>query len=166
MKLYIEIENGVPKNHPAFEDNLIQAFGAVPTHWEAFIRVVRPIPGIYQLFEENAFTYEKVDGVWTDVWHIRNMTAEEKNELQQSVITAFNDDVDASNWSAWIFDETICAMVPPIPRPADDQTKLDAGIFTLWCGADASWKDTPAKPVDENQYKFDFFAWKWVQVVN
>ena len=29
MKLYIEAENNQPKNHPAFEDNLIQAFGQI-----------------------------------------------------------------------------------------------------------------------------------------
>jgi hypothetical protein len=38
--------------------------------------------------------------------------------------------------------------------------------MTFWCGADNNWKDTPAKPVDENQYKFDYLAWQWVAVVN
>jgi uncharacterized protein YfaT (DUF1175 family) len=53
---------------------------------------------------------------------------------------------------------------PPISRPAPDQTKLDAGIFTVWCGAENNWKDTPVKPADENPYKFDFFIWQWVAV--
>jgi len=35
---------------------------------------------------------------------------------------------------------------------------------TVVGGADANWKDTPAKPVDENQYKFDFLAWQWIKV--
>jgi len=100
------------------------------------------------------------------VWTVREMTAEEKAAKQQATRDAFNSREQAENWSAWTLDEATCVMVPPIPRPAEDQTKLNANIFTFWCGADANWKDTPAKPVDENQYKFDFLAWQWVQVVN
>jgi hypothetical protein len=166
MNLYIETENGVTKNHPAFEENLMQAFGAIPEHWEPFTRVERPIPGIYQMLESDEPVYAKVDGVWTDVWTTRDMTAEEKTAKQQSVITAFNNRVQAENWSAWTLDEATCEMVPPIPRPEVDQAKLDAGILTIWCGAENNWKDTPAKPVDESQYKFDFLVWQWVAVVN
>jgi len=49
MKLYIETENGQVKNHPAFEDNLIQAFGQVPEHWVPFERVERPVLGQYEV---------------------------------------------------------------------------------------------------------------------
>ena len=166
MNLYIETENGVIKNHPAFEDNLIQAFGSVPAHWEPFTRVERPVPAVYQVLKFDEPLYEKVDGVWTDVWTVREMTAEEKTAKQQAVITAFNEREYASNWLAWTLDEATCMMVPPIPRPEPDQTKLEQQIFTFWCGADNGWKDTPARPVDNNQYKFDFLAWQWVQVVN
>jgi len=164
MNLYIETENGVTKNHPAFEDNLMQAFGTIPEHWEPFTRVERPVPDMYQVLDSDEPTYEKVDGVWTDVWTIRDMTAEEKAAKQQAVITAFNSREQAENWSAWTFNEDTCSMQPPIPRPEPDQTKLDANIFTMWCGADNNWKDTPARP--EGEYKFDFLAWQWVQVVN
>ena len=54
-------------------------------------------------------------------------------------------------------------MVPPISCPELDQTKLDAGIFTMWCGADANWKDTPVRP--EGDYIFDFITWQWVEVI-
>jgi hypothetical protein len=57
-------------------------------------------------------------------------------------------------------------MVPPIPRPEPNQIKLEQGIYTVWCGADINWKDTPAKPVNDTQYKFDFLAWQWVEVVS
>lgn len=166
MNLYIETENGVTKNHPAYEDNLIQAFGSIPEHWEPFIRVNRPTPNLYQILESQQPVYTKINGIWTDVWFLREMTVEEKTAKQQGVITAFNNREYASNWSAWTFDETICEMVPPTPFPGIDQTKIDANIFTVWCGADNNWKDTPAMPVDENQYKFDFPAWQWVQIVN
>ena len=155
MNLYIDTENSTIKNHPAFENNLIQAFGSVPAHWETFIRVERPILGVYELMTAEEPTYEKVDGVWTDVWHKRDMTAEEKTAKQQDVITAFNDRDQASNWSAWTLDEATCTMQPPIPRPEPVEGKI-----VFWCGADANWKETPARP--EGEYKFDFFAWDWV----
>ena len=164
MNLYIETENGQIKNHPAFEDNLIQAFGAIPAHWEPFTRVERPVPGVYQLLESQEAVYAKVDGVWTDVWSVRDMTAEEKTAKQQAVITAFNDRSQAENWAAWTLDEATCTMQPPIPRPEPDEAKLEQRIMTVWCGADANWKDTPVRP--EGNYTFDFIAWQWVEVVN
>jgi hypothetical protein len=162
MNLYIETENGVAKNHPAFEDNLIQAFGSIPAHWEPFTRVERPTLGVYEVMTAEEPTYEKVNGVWTDVWPVRDITTEEKTAKQQAVITAFSTRKYASNWSAWTFDEATCTMVPPISRPDVDQTKIDAGIYTFWCGADSNWKDTPVRP--EGEYKFDFIAWQWVVI--
>jgi hypothetical protein len=164
MNLYIETENGQIKNHPAFEDNLMQAFGSIPAHWEPFTRVARPMPGVYQLLESEEAVYAKVDGVWTDVWALREMTAEEKTAKQQAVITAFNSREQAENWSAWTLDEATCTMVPPIPRPEPDEAKLAQRILTVWCGADNNWKDAPARP--EGNYTFDFIAWQWVEVVN
>ena len=157
MNLYIETENGVTKNHPAFEHNLLQAFGSVPAHWEPFTRVERPTPGIYQVLESDQSVYTKVDGVWTDVWTVREMTTEEKTTLQQAVITGFNSREYASNWSAWTLDEATCTMKPPIPRPEPIE-----GVLVFWCGTDNNWKEAPARPVDDNQYKFDFFAWSWI----
>ena len=157
MNLYIETENGQTKNHPAFEDNLIQAFGAVPTQWEPFNRVEKPVATIYQVFDSEEPTYQKIDGVWTDVWALRNMTAEEKSAKQQAVRDAFNNRPQAENWSTWTLDEATCTMQPPIPRPDPVEGKL-----VFWCGADANWKEAPARP--EGDYKFDFIAWTWVAV--
>jgi hypothetical protein len=161
MKLYIETENGVTKNHPAFEDNLIQAFGCIPENWELFNRIERPVLGTYQLLQSQEAVYAKVNNVWTDVWSVRDMTAEEKTAKQQSVRDAFNSREQAENWSAWILDENTCQMIPPIPRPEPIE-----GVLVMWCGADNNWKEASARPVDGNQYKFDFFAWQWVQIVN
>ena len=163
MNLYIETENGVTKNHPANEKNLLEAFGSIPAHWKPFVRVERP-NGIYQVLESEEVVYAKVDGVWTDVWTVREMTTEEKAAAQQAVRDAFNARPQAENWSAWTLDEATCKMVPPIPRPAADETKTAAGIGTFWCGADANWKDTPVRP--DGDYKFDFFAWQWIQIVD
>jgi hypothetical protein len=162
MNFYIETENGAVKNHPAFEHNLIEAFGSIPEHWEPFVRVERSALGVYKVVEADTPTYEKVNGVWTDVWFVRDMTLEEKTAKQELVRYVFNERAYASNWSAWTLDEATCEMVPPIPRPDADQTKIDAGIFTYWCGADNNWKDTPVRP--EGEYKFDFLAWQWVEI--
>ena len=159
MRLYIEIENDQPKNHPAFEDNLMHAFNQIPPNWEFFVRVERPTLGVYQIMDTQEPTYQKIDGVWTDVWAVREMTVEEKTAKQQEVRDLFNAREQASNWSAWALDEATCLMVPPIPRP----DPID-GLDVRWCGAENNWKEVPARPVDEYQYKFDFFAWNWVKV--
>jgi hypothetical protein len=164
MNLYIETENGVTKNHPAFEDNLLEAFGSVPAHWEPFTRVERPTPGIYQLLESQEPVYAKVNGVWADVWTVREMTTEEKTAKQQAFITAFNDREYASNWSAWTFDEATCEMIPPIPFPERMGGKAVCTQCVFWCGADANWKEAPTYPVDNKQYKFDYFVWQWVEI--
>ena len=160
--LYIQVDINQAVNHPAFENNLIQAFGAVPSNWEPFIRVERPVPNVYQVLDSDVPTYSKVGGVWTDVWSLRPMTDEEKVAKQQKVIAAFNNREQSENWSAWVLDEDTCTMQPPIPRPAPDEAKLAQRILTFWCGADNNWKDTPVRP--EGNYKFDFFAWQWVEV--
>jgi hypothetical protein len=168
MNLFIETENGLVKNHPAYGENLIQAFGAVPSHWEPFVRVEHPTLDTYEILDPAESTYAKVNGAWTDVWTVRQMTAEERvaklESVRKFVIEIFNARPQSENWSAWVFDEDKLTMVPPIPRPAPDQAKLDAGIMTFWCGAENGWKDAPPRPVDSNQYKFDFIEWHWFQV--
>ena len=159
MNLYIEVENGVTKKNPAFEDNLLQVFGEIPTNWELFVRVEPPIPNVYQVLESQQPPYVKVNGAWTDVWSIRDMTDEEKLVKKQAVIDSFNNREYSSNWSAWTLDEATCTMQPPIPRPP-----LVEGVTVLWCGADVNWKEAPAYPVDGKKYKFDFFAWQWVEI--
>ena len=157
MNLYIKTENGETRNHPAFESNLLQAFGSIPANWEPFIRVERPVPTVYQVLESDQPVYSKVNGVWTDVWSVRDMTAEEKAAKQQAVRDAFNSREQAANWSAWALDEATCTMIPPTPRPAPVEGKI-----VFWCGADNNWKEAPARP--EGQYKFDFFAWEWIAI--
>jgi rfaE bifunctional protein kinase chain/domain len=60
----------------------MEAFGEIPSDWEPFFRVERPVPGVYQLLENQEAVYAKVDGIWTDVWSVREMTAQEITDLQ------------------------------------------------------------------------------------
>lgn len=162
MNLYIQIENDHPINHPVLMDNLVQSFGGIPAGWEQFIRVPMPVAGVYQILESEQPAYTKQFGYWMDTWVVRDMTDAEKAAKQQATRDAFNNRPQFENWSAWTLDEATCEMVPPIPRPEFDQTKIDQGIATFWCGVDNNWKDTPARP--EGEYKFDFIAWQWVAV--
>jgi hypothetical protein len=130
MNLYIQIENENPVNHPAFEDNLMAAFGSVPASWEAFIRVERPIPTIYQVLNNEEPTYEKMNGVWTDVWSIRDMTEQEKTAKQQAAKDLWAKIPNAANFLAWTFNESTCQYEPPIPKPD--------GAFK-WDGTTNSW---------------------------
>jgi hypothetical protein len=166
MELYIRIKDGQPFEHPIFGDNFRQAFPEVdvnnlPPEFARFERIASPILDVYEVMVSYEPTYELIDGVYKDVWHKRDMTAEEKTAKQQEVIATFRSRDQAENWSAWTLDEATCSMIPPIPRPARVE-----GMLFLWCGADNNWKEAPNCPVDENQYKFDFFAWQWIQVVN
>ena len=154
MKLYIQTENGQTVNHPAFEHNLIEAFGGVPDHWKPFVRVERPTLGVYETLESEQPAYEMVDGVWTDVWSVRPMTDEEKAAKQQAVRDAWALIPNAFNFTAWVLEEATLRMVPPIPRPVEE------GKIFRWSGADNNWKEAPAKP--EGQYVFDFAQWAWV----
>jgi len=156
MNLYIQIENDQPVNHPAFEDNLIAAFGGVPDHWKPFVRVERPTLGVYEVLESEQPAYQMVGGVWTDVWSVRPMTDEEKAAAQQAVRNAWALLPNAFNFTAWVLDEATLRMVPPIPRPVEE------GKIFRWSGADNNWKEAPAKP--EGQYIFDFTQWAWVPV--
>ena len=114
MNLFIKIENDNPVGHPALEDNLIQAFGTIPSEWKSFIRVPCPDIGVYQILESDIPSYQKIDNMWTDVWLVRNMTIQEKTDKQNSVkLWAKVTNQDPS----WIFDETSCRFVPPVPKP-------------------------------------------------
>ena len=164
MNLFIQIQNGQPVNYPAFEDNLIQAYGAVPEDWEPFVRSLPPVPNVYEVLESSQPIIQKIDGVWTDVWPLRPMTADERLTKQQNVKDEFARREFPSNWTAWEFNEQTCKYEPPIPFPGIDQTKLNNGVFPFWCGAENIWKEGPPRPKDGKNYKFDFLAWAWVEV--
>jgi hypothetical protein len=116
MNLYIETENGKPKNHPAFEDNLIQAFGIIPDHWVPFERVECPNIDVYEVLESEIPNYELIGSVYKDVWKIRQMTIQEITTKKLNAITDWN-----NHFPSWIFNENKCAFESPVPYPQDDK---------------------------------------------
>lgn len=158
-KLYIQVHNNNVHDHPAFEKNLLEAFGQVPANWEPFVRVPVANLGTYQVLVDDQSTYAKVDGVWTDVWHIREMTAEEKSNKQQQVKDAWVNQPNADNFAAWTFDEETCAYQPPIPKPDQDKNYV-------WRGSDNSWVELPEYPQDGKKYIFDLTTAQWQEHVS
>lgn len=132
MKLYIETENGVPKNHPAFEDNLLQAFGVIPENWIAFERVERPQLKVYDVLDQEYPEYQLVDGVYKDVWSIRDMTADEIAFKQQTAKDSWASLPNRENFTAWAFDEVTCSYIPPVPRPDDGKLYRWDGTVNNW----------------------------------
>lgn len=135
MKLYIETENGQPKNHPAFEDNLLQAFGAIPDHWVPFKRIEKPDLGAYDVLEAEQPEYQLVDDVYKDVWSIRPMTNEEKVIKNQEIKDIWSSLPNRENFTSWTFNEELGSYVPPIPRP-------ETGIYK-WNGEINNWEEIP-----------------------
>jgi hypothetical protein len=89
MKFFIEVENGKAIQHPAFEDNLNQAFpDGIPDRFEPFERIGSPLP--VGTFQKSVCTYVKNEtGIWNDVWSVSDMTEEEKQnkifELSENI---------------------------------------------------------------------------------
>lgn len=152
--LYIQVVDGQSINHPAFEENLLDAFGKIPEDWEPFIRVERPALGVYEILESEQPEYQKVDGIWTDVWKKRPMTLEERVVKRKLIKDDFFSVHDKTNFSSWVFDENKCEFIPPTPIP-----ELFVGYE--WCGLENTWKVMPPKPTDGQQYKFNYITWSW-----
>jgi hypothetical protein len=112
MKLYIETENGQPKNHPAIEENLIQAFGSIPDNWVLFTRLDYPLLSVFEIYE--GVTYELINGAYTDVHHVRSMTSKEIEAKKFATVTAWE-----NRYPSWVFDESLCLFEPPVAYPQD-----------------------------------------------
>jgi len=128
MQLFIQVEDDAVVNHPAYEDNLIEAFGAVPATWEPFTRVQQPVPDTYQVLDSPVPSYEKISGVWTDIWPLRDMSGAEKTAKQDAVKA----DWEANGFDSWTFNEDTCSFDPPEPYPDD-------GKLYRWDEDSLSW---------------------------
>jgi len=86
MNLYIEIENGIPKNHPVTEENLIQLYESVeniPEKFKPFVRHLQYVTcGPYQ---KPVNTYEEHNSVWQDVWTATDLEGDELLARKQEI---------------------------------------------------------------------------------
>jgi hypothetical protein len=58
------------------------------------------------------------------------MTAEEKLAKQNAVKIAFS--TEHPTWASWDFDEDTCTMVPPVPRPNNEDPYVWNEETLLW----------------------------------
>lgn len=129
MKLYIKLENGIPVGNPMYEQNILDAFGSIDKN--IFVEFNRtPIPlnlpkGPYLI---PVTTYTKNGDIYEDSWSVREMTDDEKLEKQNSVKKVW----ESQGYKSWVFDETICAFVPPVAYPNN-------GIEHRWDESTTSW---------------------------
>ena len=154
--LYIQIVNGQPVNNPATEENLMQALGQIPSDWEPFKRGQQPTPKVYEVLDDHVSIYQKVDGQWTDVWFLRDMTQEEIEKKQSDIHQWWNAQINSSNYSAWTFDSKICWYKPPVPMPID-------GKHYFWQGSSNTWVEYPPYPDDGKEYGFNILTGTWVE---
>lgn len=133
MKLYIQIIDNQPVNHPILEDNLLMFLNTEDlsnsTEYLPFVRVAQPTPKPYD--RSAICVYEKVDGVYTDVWVSEPMTAQEVLEKQSQVKLEWQ---QASGYMSWQFNETTCSFDPPMTYPTD-------GKLYTWNEETTSWTE-------------------------
>ena len=148
-KLYIKVdENNIFIDHPHFESNVRRLYpdhdfsSGPPSGWMEFVRSAPPKLGVYQkfdstkggdialAFDHNGLEYKIVDGVYKDVWHVLDMTDEEKLEKQNAVK---NDFTENYGYASWTFNEETCSFDPPSPRP---------GAGYVWNDETETWEQT------------------------
>lgn len=151
--LYIKVdENNVHIGHPRFESNMKQVHPdhdftqGPPEGYMRFERVEPPELGVYEKFDEtvggnialafthNGLSYDIVDGVYKDVWHVVPMTAEEITEKQNAVQALFAE--IHPTWVSWTFNAETCQMEPPVARPADFE---DPDTRYIWNEETQTW---------------------------
>lgn len=152
--LYIRVVDGQPTSHPAYESNLIEVFGTIPETWEPFLRVHEPNPSVYQVVSHDKHYYDKIDGIWQDVWPIYNLTESEKVALQQFTQNTWLQMPNASVYSAWIYNEEFNRFDPPVPMPTD-------GKHYYWSGTLNVWKEYPPYPDTGTKWHFDLYDEVW-----
>lgn len=144
MELFIRIKDGQPFEHPIFGDNFCLAFPHVntnnlPAEFARFVRVKAPVVGVYE--KNQTVSYQLVNGVYTDVFSIEQMTAEEIAAKQQAVKDAWALD----GFASWIFNEATCSFEAPTSRPTD------VGNY-VWDEPSLSWVLTDFPPMSQHKY--------------
>ena len=89
MELYIRIVNAQPFEHPIFGDNFRQAFPDIdvnnlPAEFARFERV--ECPNLATTFQVDEVTYQWVGNIVRDVWTVREMNVEEREQKIQNLI--------------------------------------------------------------------------------
>tara|TARA_Y100001973_G_scaffold95900_1_gene149951 strand:+ start:394 stop:837 length:444 start_codon:yes stop_codon:yes gene_type:complete len=145
QKLYIQIKNGEPYQHPIAEENLIEAWANLDLKnlpvWLAYFERVnypeRPFCGPYDK-EIKEIYYIKPDGVVTERFEVIPMTSEEKIAKQDAVKAEWAA-LDPPGAPSWVFNEDTCQYEAPVKYPND-------GLMYVWNEDTTSWDRINAQP--------------------
>jgi hypothetical protein len=155
MELYIRIKDGQPFEHPILGDNFRKAFPDVdtnnlPLEFAKFTRVSCPEDaGVYQIYDGS---YAWSGDLVQDVWILREMTSEEREEKTQLLLTNARNTVDilktkaqkimeitdeiatqavlnfCTTLDAWLATDPINTPVPTPPRIKPDGTLMNVTV--------------------------------------
>jgi hypothetical protein len=158
MNLYIQIKDGQPINHPSLEENLLQAFGAVPEDWKPFVRIELKDSGvIVGVYQKPVCVYTSQDGnTWQDTWSAVDMIEDEKQERYlllveiqkntidsikssaQNIISSLTNENDINCWNTYlsllnaiIITDPTQVYVPALPKK-DNGVYKDRYVDGVW----------------------------------
>ena len=137
MNLYILTSGGQPLKHPLTESNLLLLIPTIdlenlPDGICKFVRVPRPMPGHYQVVVSTKPSYKIIDGICYDVWEVREMTDEDKQEK----IRMLEEGIPAPSWTTDIENFT---WHPPVPYPDDYMIPETDIVNYTWNENTQSW---------------------------
>ena len=152
MKLFIQIRDGQPFEHPILADNFFQVFpnaseSNLPEGFAKFEKLDPPAIDMFEVFDHSVYEMQS-DGVVREIWAVRRMTDEEKaakiqdradqvegllsyckaravEEIAKATgegITRLQEYLDTLN--AFTYNDPFFADVPPIPRVTGDGRML------------------------------------------
>jgi len=164
MKLFIQIRDGQPYEHPVSEFNMTQLFpdhnlDIVPDGFATFSRVRAPLLGVYEKFDETVgyggCVYEPYSGGFRDVWYVVSMTETEKADK----IAEYRGYPPLFTPS-WVFDEVICEWKAPVDYPVD-RTDPEAPLY-VWRESDTTWVEVVGShPEGDVPYYFNVNTSSW-----
>jgi hypothetical protein len=131
MNLYILTSGGQPLKHPIMESNLLAIAPNIdlenlPDGVCKFVRVPKPTPGHYQVVASTEPVYKIIDGVCYDVWEMREMTTEERQEKIRIL-------EEGLPYPSWTLDIENYTYIPPVPFP-DDYITVDPNLDVTQLG--------------------------------
>ena len=170
-RLFIKVDsNNTPINHPIWESNLralLPEFNFdspfIPNGYKLFERVLAPPIGIYEKFKEEigediaiAFPHNGLEYKYfpdedkvKDVWHVRDLTDDEKKAKQDIV----KDLWEVEGYPSWIWNEAKCQYEPPKDHPSN-------GKLYEWKESTQEWIEYPREY--DNAYAWDRSKEEWV----
>ena len=121
-RLFIQVQNGEPINHPMLESNLASVFPHIdmnnlPSDFADFTKVDEP--RVTNPYEKAVTTYVSDGSGYTDSWSIVAVTDEEKQEI---IRIEKEDFAQRDGPESWIWVEENCKFIPPVPYPDDFDT--------------------------------------------